>query len=83
MKIHRFSTERFNDCPDLFPDEFLNEEMAARNHGQSLAQLNERGGLAISEILANILQQDSRWIQMHPEEQWQVDMINSIIKHAR
>lgn len=56
MKVHSESLRQFknDNCPTSVPDEMLNEAMADKNHGQSLARLNERGGIGIREIVANI-----------------------------
>lgn len=40
--------------PEYFPWHLLNEEMAQKNHSQSLERLNERGGLSVDEITCNI-----------------------------
>lgn len=43
----------FPDCPKIFPDNLLSEEMAYTNHGQSLEKLDSRGGLHPCEIVWN------------------------------
>lgn len=61
MKIHSGSLRRLNGidyigaiCPTEVPDSMLNEQWAYKIHGQTLHRLNERGGMSVSEILANI-----------------------------
>ena len=56
MQIHSQTRRMFkdNDCPQSVPDGLLNEEWAQKIHGQTLARLNERGGMGINEIMANI-----------------------------
>lgn len=44
---------RPENCPDFVPWSKLSEEMATKNHGQSLQQLCNRGGLSVVEIGAN------------------------------
>lgn len=53
MKV-QLSKEEKGLFPENVPTEWLNEEWAQRIHGQSLARLDERGGMSICEILANI-----------------------------
>ncbi len=57
MKVHSNSIRNFIDCVKEVPNELLSERMAQRNHGQSLQTLNERGGMSIGEIWANILEE--------------------------
>jgi hypothetical protein len=58
MKVHSESRrcwrEKGGDCPEYVPFSLLSEEMAQRNHSQSLDRLNERGGMGVLEILDNI-----------------------------
>ena len=42
------------DCPKKIPFEMLSEKMAQNVHSQTLARLNERGGMSPVEIVANI-----------------------------
>jgi hypothetical protein len=60
---------RFPSFPKSFPMAWFNEEYAQRNHGQSLARLNERGGLSVQEMVLNIKQQDLRHFSDLSEEQ--------------
>ena len=56
MRVLLDSRERkpFPNFPDEIPDEFFNEEWAQKIHGQTLARLNERGGLDPREMIMNI-----------------------------
>lgn len=40
--------------PNYVSFNLMSEEMAQKNHGQSLRTLNSRGGMSVMEILANI-----------------------------
>lgn len=62
MKVLLDTSEEkeFPLCPKEFPDEFFSEEMAQRIHGQSLARLNERGGMSPGEMILNILKMNYR-----------------------
>lgn len=82
MKVHSSTLREFKDCIESFPDKFLTEEMAQSNHSQSLNRLNERGGLSVNEILANVFNKDFKWIVDNPQEQWQVDAIKLIVDNA-
>ncbi|MBO0947315.1 hypothetical protein [Fibrella forsythiae] len=63
-------------CPEYVPMRLLNEEWAQRNHGQSLQRLNERGGLSVCEILANMSKR--RW---HPvADNIAVAELNTLLK---
>ncbi len=42
------------------PMNMLNEEWAQKNHSQSLERLNDRGGLAVSEVIAII--EKRKWV---------------------
>ena len=52
--------------PKEVPDEMLSEQWAQRNHGQSLAKLNSRGGLSPAEMLANI--ERRKWLPIDENE---------------
>lgn len=78
--LHKKDRELLKNCPTEVPDGMLSEEWAQRNHGQSLARLNERGGLGIAEILANINQQR---IFDGKDTQEKVDELNKLIEHYR
>lgn len=56
MQVHSESRRQFanNNCPTSVDNSLLNEEMAKMNHGQTLERLNERGGMGIREMVANI-----------------------------
>jgi len=45
---------KIKDCPIKIPFSMMSELWASKNHSQSLARLAERGGMAPSEILANV-----------------------------
>lgn len=47
------------------PFGLMNEEWAQRNHSQSLARLNERGGMTVFEILANICRREYSEMDVH------------------
>lgn len=79
MKVHDESVRKFKDVPQTVPDELLSEEFAIKNHDQSLAKLNSRGGLGVMEILDNIYK---RRLSSVAEDQSHVDELNEIIaKH--
>lgn len=63
--------------PNSIPFEMLSEEMAKKNHGQTLSGLNSRGGLSVMEILANL--KNDRVVR-GIETQKDVDELNSLIK---
>lgn len=48
------------DMPLEIPWAMLNEDQAIKNHTQTLTRLNERGGMCVTEILANIYRQYNR-----------------------
>ena len=57
MKVHTDFGQyhkRFPHCPKEVPMSLLSERWAQRNHGQSLDQLNERGGMSAIELVCNI-----------------------------
>lgn len=58
------------------PFDLLCEDIADRNHGQSLESLNERGGLSPSEMLANI--ERRRYYSM--DEDWCYDVLQQIVE---
>lgn len=61
--------------PDFIKWGSLNEEWAQRNHEQTLARLNERGGLSACEALAII--EKRRWHRMD----WELALAQ-ILPHA-
>ena len=63
--------------PQNIPFDMLSEEMAQKNHGQTLSELNSRGGMSLMEILANI--KNDRLVR-GIETQKEVDELNSLIK---
>lgn len=63
--------------PQTVPFKMLSEEMAQKNHGQSLSRLNSRGGMGGMEILANI---KNNIIAIGIETQKDVDELNALIK---
>ena len=46
--------KQYPDFPQEFPDSWFNEEWAFKVHNQTLARLNERGGLDPREMICNI-----------------------------
>lgn len=78
MKIHPGSIERFKtECPKSVPDSLLNERWASRIHGQTLARLNERGGMSIKEILMNI---EQKQFDYKPES---IDDLNKLKEYLK
>lgn len=69
MPVLMLSYERrkYPDCPREVPMEWLSEEMAQRNHGQTLKRLKERGGLSCAEMWINIHEKDSRQLPSEAE----------------
>lgn len=63
MRIMRWGMP--DDCPTYIRMDALNEEWARKNHDQSLAQLNERGGISPDEAAAII--QMRPWKHMREE----------------
>jgi hypothetical protein len=41
--------------PDYIPNELLNERHAIQNHGQSLMNIDQRGGMSVDDIVCNLL----------------------------
>jgi hypothetical protein len=58
MRVLMHSWERshckYPDFPEYLPDNWFNEEWAEKRHGQTLAHLNQRGGLGPEEMVMNI-----------------------------
>lgn len=57
MRVLNLSKEarlKYPAFPAEVPMKLFTEEMARDNHGQSLARLNERGGLSVKEMVCNI-----------------------------
>lgn len=67
MPVLMYSYERrkYPDCPMEVPMEWLSEDMARTNHGQTLKRLKERGGLSPRELWSNI---ERRPLRDGPEE---------------
>lgn len=76
MRVHSQRTLGLIFCPDKVPMAMLSEAMAQKNHGQTLDGLNQRGGLGVNEILANI---KSERIKPGNETQQDVDELNVLI----
>lgn len=77
MEVHKHRDKTLKNYPEFVPDGMLTEEWAQNNHGQSLKILNERGGMSVPEILANIkkiLRAD------HTETQDKIDELNKLIR---
>lgn len=55
MKIHDGCPCKVHEiCPQSVPMGLLNQDWAKINHDQTLERLDERGGMTVTEILANI-----------------------------
>lgn len=66
------------NMPNHIPWDMLNDEYAQINHMQTLTRLNDRGGLCVTEILANIHKQRRRdWTVT----QATVDELNVLVKN--
>lgn len=80
MQVHPASTQnrKLGQVPKYVPMNMLNEKMAQHNHSQSLKRLNERGGLGVNEILANIKGLGFNTIRAE-ETQADVNELNKII----
>jgi len=65
------------DCPRSVPMSLLSEQQAQWNHSQSLARLNERGGLCPMEMLCNI---ERRSLDLRMNEDYAIDRIKDILK---
>ncbi len=83
MKMHStcLRDKTLSNVPQEVPDGLLNEQQAKINHGQTLARLNERGGLGILEILWNIHQQKIDFTAK--ETQVHVDELNRLIDNYK
>lgn len=62
------------NCPESVPFELLNEKFAMTIHGQTLDQLNNRGGLSVREICGNVLGVDPEKLPQYSNE-WGVTTI--------
>ncbi len=63
-----------------FPSYLMSEEMAQANHGQSLERLNERNGMGVTEIMANLFRQDSRWARSNGKNKLKhIDILCKIV----
>lgn len=76
MKVHKDTAKGLNNVPASIPMEMLSEGRAQSAHGQSLARLNERGGLGINEMLYNLGAIDEI---RQPEGQDKVDLLNILV----
>ncbi len=75
--LRGYDKSELKSLPSFIPWDMLNEEQAQRNHSQTLNRLNERGGLCVTEILANIHhQRDRNWTVT----QQTVDELNGLIE---
>jgi len=70
---------KFPDAPKEIPMRLLSEEWAQHNHSQTLDRLNQRGGLAIGEILDNLKRQKLTLAWKETTQEY-VDELNEIIK---
>lgn len=80
MRVHGSRNKKLSNYPDFVPDEMLSENQAQSNHGQSLKKLNERGGMAVYEILANIKGKRIMY-GIGEESQQDIDELNDLIKN--
>ena len=82
MKMHStcLRDKTLTNVPKEVPDSLLNEEQAQINHGQTLHRLNERGGLGVTEILANI--KHDKMLAFKEETQADVDELNALIQNS-
>lgn len=67
MEYNYRGKKNFPFLPDTCHDELLSELWANKIHGQTLKRLNERGGMGITELLANIKKLQLRDIQSPTE----------------
>jgi hypothetical protein len=79
MKVLMYSYDRREhpDCPLEIPMSWFNEDWAQRIHSQSLARLNERGGLHPREMLTNI---NRVQFEKSPPLQECIDYLNNRLK---
>lgn len=79
MKVHStcIRDRTLKNVPESVPMSMLNEDWAKRNHDQSLDTLNSRGGLGITELLANI---HKTKVRHGIEKQHDVDELNELIQ---
>lgn len=76
MRVHSSSIREFEFCPSDIPDGILNELTALQNHNQTLARLNERGGMGVLEFLDNI---HRRKLSKIPEAQEHVEELKDLV----
>jgi len=64
-----------------FPNEFMREDMAHRNHGQSLSKLDSRGGMGADEIFANLFGLKNGWTKgnFSSKEAGCIDVLEKIV----
>lgn len=80
MKIHSESRKAFPEGLTEFPTELMSNDRALEYHTQTLARLNQRGGMGYREIIANVFGLKLGWIFHNPATQEQVDLLTDIIK---
>lgn len=71
-----YDKKDLKNMPVEIPWAMLNEEQARFNHSQTLTRLNERGGMCVTEILANIYKQSKRDWTVTQET---VDELNKLV----
>ncbi len=72
-----YDKKDLKNMPTHIPWDMLDEDMAQENHSQTLTRLNERGGLCVTEMLANIHKQRRRDWTVTQET---VDELNALVK---
>ncbi len=70
------------NIPLEVPNELLNEDWAITNHGQTLARLDERGGMDITEIWLNILSMNLDFMDKGTTQR-RIDVLNILIKNFK
>lgn len=76
MQVHPYRNKGLKNYPDFVPNAMLSEEWAQHNHGQTLLELHNRGGLGVAEILANI---DKQRKFDGKDTQEKIDRLNKLI----
>lgn len=82
MKVLKGYTEPkewYAGFPDELPDSLFNEEWAQRIHSQTLARLNERGGLHVKEMICNIQKKNWKEIDHLYTTQQAIEYLKTLI----
>lgn len=80
MKIHPNSLEKVPNGIKEFPSSLMSEINAIRYHSQSLARLNERGGMSYIEIISNIFTLGYRYVCANKDESKHEALLSHILK---